>query len=110
MPTGRAGDSLSFWSRPTFHPASAGVPGNRSKLPTKESPRPKRVSSSLITHSPTCSTLDAGRTVPLLFEHQGPSTHVRNSTETAEWCDDHHIVRRFDSSSIGGAKQRRSEN
>jgi hypothetical protein len=61
--------------------------GNRFRLPAEEFPRPRRASSWLITHSPTCSTLDADRTVPLPSGHQGlPHTG----------CDVDHIVRHFD--------------
>ena len=91
---GRAGDSLWFWPRlRASRPSSAGVAGNRSRLPTKESPRPKRASSWLITHSPTCSTLDAGRTVPLPSGHQGLPKHtsvvapkLRNDVMTITSC------------------------
>ena len=64
---------MSFCPRLTVLSRSSGasMAGTRSRLPAEEYPRPKRASSWLITHSPTCSTLDAGRTVPLPSGHQG---------------------------------------
>src|SRR5260370_42252320 len=79
-----AGGSLSLCLRLNVpsHSDGAGVAGNRFRLPTEEYPRPRRASSWLITHSPTCSTLKLANDTPTV-RTSGPSTHHVDSTGDA---------------------------
>src|SRR5260370_9707651 len=74
---GRVGESVSFCL------SLASLAGNRSRLLTGEYPRPRRASSWLITHAPTCSALNDGRTIPLPSAHQEQPSHAVYGIGTA---------------------------